>query len=533
MRFVKIFLALVIFVPGISSKYLFAQKVPSKLTYCQMELTFTEGARNLIQEHVNKITASPRYFNEMVKRACTYLPFVEAAFNKMDVPQDLKYLVIQESSLRATAVSPSQAVGFWQFKEPTAREVGLRIDDLVDERMHIYRASEGAAIYLSKANYQFDNWVYALLAYREGPTGALAFIDKSNFSKSSMTITEDIHPYVVKAIAHKLVYEPAIRKNQLNFLELKQVPNNGTTQIPDLQAQHQVDETVFFTYNPWIKSRKKRLPKNFAFTYFIPASSLNPEPALSTSSASPEEEVPVAVVTENLPQTEPEPYYPSFPKAIHYATMNKSYFAVFAFKADLHYGIDFILYDGKTPLTVIASQRKKLYSELLVWNELTPGEEPEIGSVIYLKSLRKCDFHIVETGENIAGVASMHGMSIGKLQKLNNMEAEDIQLYIGQKVYLDSKKPKGERTIILVFPQSVQTQEVKSEPIISTKDDVPQKDKSSTTSLFDDREEKVVLGDPVNLEEAMETIPEMQTEWIEHTVSVGETLWSISQKYDT
>ena len=31
----------------------------------------------------------------------------------------------------------------------------------------------------------------------------------------------------------------------------------------------------------------------------------------------------------------------------------------------------------------------------------------------------------------------------------------------------------------------------------------------------------------------METIPSMETEWVEHTVDVGETLWSISQKYDT
>ena len=64
------------------------------MAYCDMELSFSEEARSLIQEHVNKITASPRYFNEMVKRACTYLPFVEEAFDKMDVPQDLKYLVI-------------------------------------------------------------------------------------------------------------------------------------------------------------------------------------------------------------------------------------------------------------------------------------------------------------------------------------------------------------------------------------------------------------------------------------------------------
>ncbi|MEO1383450.1 MAG: lytic transglycosylase domain-containing protein [Bacteroidota bacterium] len=198
MRFVSsIFFTLAIALIGCPLVY--AQEVPAQMTYCGIELKFTPAARQRVQEHVQKITASPRYFNEMVKRACTFLPFVEEAFDKMDVPHDLKYLVIQESSLRATAVSPSKAVGFWQFKIGTAKEVGLRVDDEIDERMHIYRASEGAAIYLSKANYNFDNWVYSLLAYREGPTGALAYVNRENFGKQKMTIEEDVHPYIINA----------------------------------------------------------------------------------------------------------------------------------------------------------------------------------------------------------------------------------------------------------------------------------------------------------------------------------------------
>ena len=211
--------------------------------------------------------------------------------------------------------------------------------------MHIFRSSEGAAIYISKANYQFDNWVYSLLAFREGPTGALKYIDQLNFGAEKLDITADTHPYVFKAIAHKLVYEPAILKNQLNFVELKKMPNNGISQIQDLIDKHQIDENVFFTYNPWIQARKKRFAKNLAFTYFIPATSIAQKPVVDTT---PSEDVPVL-------QESTQPNYPRFPKAIHYSTINKSFFAVFTFKADLHYEEDFILYGGESPLTVIAS----------------------------------------------------------------------------------------------------------------------------------------------------------------------------------
>lgn len=536
MRFVSsIFFTLAIALIG--CPFVYAQEVPAQMTYCGIELQFTPAARQRVQEHVQKITASPRYFNEMVKRACTFLPFVEEAFDKMDVPHDLKYLVIQESSLRATAVSPSKAVGFWQFKIGTAKEVGLRVDDEIDERMHIYRASEGAAIYLSKANYNFDNWVYSLLAYREGPTGALAYVNRENFGKQKMTIEEDVHPYIIKALAHKIAYQAAIEKNALNVVSLQLVANEGVSVIAHLLSKHRIDADIFYTYNPWIQGRKKRLPKNYAFSYFIPQSENTPP-----SIASQDGKEPTAIPSPNVSSPAPvaQPTTIRYPKAIAFSSLNKSYFAAFVFKGDLHYGDDFILYDGKDPLTTLATRYGEMYSELLVWNGLTPSLEPDKGSVIYLKPLSRCNYHIVEEGENIASVAQMHRLTIEKLQKINNLGPEDVQLYIGQKVYLRKKKPKGERTIVLIFPQSV-TQE-KVEPSLSSQplftenpsviDTIP-----VTNVPIKASEPRSQAPDPVEVSTPpvvdTEPSPILETVWIDHIVVAGETLWSISQKYDT
>ena len=81
---------------------------------------------------------------------------IERVLKEENVPDDFKYLCIQESGLISDAVSSAKAVGFWQFKDFTAREVGLRVDNRIDERKNIVSATRGAAKYLKRNNFQFD-----------------------------------------------------------------------------------------------------------------------------------------------------------------------------------------------------------------------------------------------------------------------------------------------------------------------------------------------------------------------------------------
>jgi membrane-bound lytic murein transglycosylase D len=75
-------------------------------------------------------------------KARLYFPIIERIFAEERVPDAIKYLAIQESSLIPDAVSSANAVGYWQFKDFTAREVGLRVDRQVDERKNIVSASQ-------------------------------------------------------------------------------------------------------------------------------------------------------------------------------------------------------------------------------------------------------------------------------------------------------------------------------------------------------------------------------------------------------
>jgi membrane-bound lytic murein transglycosylase D len=177
-------------------------KVPTEMRFGDLRLKFTEAARRDIQKDVDALRAYPKYFQVKVDRMNLYFPIVERIFKEEKVPDEFKFLAIQESALISDAVSSANAVGFWQFKEPAGKEVGLRIDRNVDERLNIVASSRGAAKYLKRMNFYFKNWVYACLAYNRGPGGAKKYVDQKKFGVKKMTIDKNTFWYVKKFFAH-------------------------------------------------------------------------------------------------------------------------------------------------------------------------------------------------------------------------------------------------------------------------------------------------------------------------------------------
>src|SRR3954471_777033 len=143
-------------------------QVPHKMQFAGLTLTIHDDARREIQKDVDALTLHPKYFNVKAERAKTYFPIIEKIFAEERLPEDFKYLCLQESALIPDAVSSSNAVGFWQFKDFTAMEMGLRVDKDVDERLNIVSSSRAAARYFKKNNALLNNWLYALQAYQMG-----------------------------------------------------------------------------------------------------------------------------------------------------------------------------------------------------------------------------------------------------------------------------------------------------------------------------------------------------------------------------
>jgi len=95
-------------------------------------------------------------------------PVVDPILQRYGVPTELAAVILVESGGRADALSPKGARGLWQIMPDTARRYGLRVDDIQDDRLDLYKATDAAARYLHDLYAQFGDWKLALAAYNTG-----------------------------------------------------------------------------------------------------------------------------------------------------------------------------------------------------------------------------------------------------------------------------------------------------------------------------------------------------------------------------
>jgi membrane-bound lytic murein transglycosylase D len=386
--------------------------VPHKMHFAGMTLTIREDARSEIQKDVDALTQSPKYFGIKVERARTYFPLIEKIFAEERVPDDFKFLCLQESALIADAVSVSDAVGFWQFKDFTAREVGLRVDDDVDERMNIVSSTRGAARYIKQNNFMFNNWLYALQAYQMGAGGVKRSVGDNHDGSRHMDVTSETYWYVKKFLAHKVAFEDAIKVSGQLKVTLYDVSNGSSlTQVAEKSS---ADLNKLREYNKWIK--KDVIPADKSYSVILPeGEAVNDFNKLWVASAG------KSTVVEAQKKIEIEPPV----KEIN--------------------GVPVVQANSGESLAALAQRAGIDVMLLMKYNEVAIDHKVAPGAFYFLNKKRTKtdgDFHKVRAGENLWQISQQYGIHVKRLKKYNRLEAEGDVIKEGTTIWLNTGKPR-------------------------------------------------------------------------------------------
>jgi membrane-bound lytic murein transglycosylase D len=118
-------------------------------------------------------------FREGLVRSGRWETHIAQSLANLGLPPELAALPHVESSFDPTAYSKVGAAGLWQFMRETGRRY-MRIDDeVVDERLDPFRASEAAAQLLAFNYRVLGTWPLALTAYNHGAAGMRRAVEQT------------------------------------------------------------------------------------------------------------------------------------------------------------------------------------------------------------------------------------------------------------------------------------------------------------------------------------------------------------------
>ena len=218
-----------------------------------------------VKERLERELLSNTYWQSntllLLKRSGKYFPMMDKILKEEGVPTDFKYLAVAESGL-TNAVSPAGARGVWQFMKSTGESYGLEINNEIDERYHIEKATRAACAYLKNAKSELGTWTLAAAAYNRGLYGVKR--DLSNQKVDTyyeLFMNTETSRYVFRLIAYKLIMENpsdygfSLKKSEY-YTNTPNVNISVDTTISDLAEFALQNGTNYKTVrllNPWIR----------------------------------------------------------------------------------------------------------------------------------------------------------------------------------------------------------------------------------------------------------------------------------------
>jgi membrane-bound lytic murein transglycosylase D len=256
-----------------------AVEVPKEPRRLQFSKAVIEHPR--VRHYIHQFSKIQKeYLAKTLARSGRYFQMITDALHDEGLPEELAYLALVESNFSPDAISPSGAVGLWQFVPSTARQYGLRIDAWIDERRDPAKSTRAAAAYLKDLHDYFGRWYLATAAYNAGQGAVDRALQKSGtndyWSLSQKNhLSEETRNFVPKFVAVTLI---ATNPHKYGFgdlayetpLEYEEVEIDGPLKLDHVARMAETDIETIRELNPAL-IRNATPPDPTSFRLRLPA----------------------------------------------------------------------------------------------------------------------------------------------------------------------------------------------------------------------------------------------------------------------
>ena len=238
-------------------------EVPQSVTFCGQRIDLTRFDR---YERMDRELLAFTYMHstsiQMIKKANRCFPIVEPILKKNGIPDDFKYLMVIESNLNPNARSSAGAAGLWQFMKTTGREYGLEVNDNIDERYHVEKATAAACQYLKDAYEKYQDWVAVAASYNAGQARISSQLEKQYVKDAlDLHLVEETARYVYRIIAAKIMFQDPTRFGfELKASQLYQpipyreiVIDFEISNLAEWALKHGTTYSMLKIMNPWLR----------------------------------------------------------------------------------------------------------------------------------------------------------------------------------------------------------------------------------------------------------------------------------------
>ncbi len=215
----------------------------------------------------------------VMKRAGRYFPVIEPILAEYGIPSDFKYLAVAESNLLPSAKSPAGAVGLWQILEATAKELGLEVNDEVDQRYDVELSTRAACQFLRRSYRTLGSWTMVAASYNCG-LGRATKSQETQLQNNYVDIlwNEETARYVFRIAALKIIMNsPSEYGFYLHDSDIYAPYNYRDTiincEIPNIAQfaiEHNTTYKTIKILNPWLRQNKLTNAKGKQYTIKLP-----------------------------------------------------------------------------------------------------------------------------------------------------------------------------------------------------------------------------------------------------------------------